>query len=118
MTFNINNVSSFRGFDVRNGQVDVSESEYEDYLDEIYGKVEVCGMTYSAGRALRLLDAVAFRCGLGDYESEIQTELEDAIDNEDGGEIEWEDGKSPEELAEDFENLEIDLDGGLSAINE
>ena len=43
---------------------------------------------------------MAFRCGLGDYESEMQSELEEAIDNEDESEIDWEDGKSPDELEE------------------
>ena len=98
-TFNIANVVSFSGFDVHNGQVDVSESEYCDYLDEVYpDPVEACGMTFTASRVLQELDSVAFRCGLGDYESEIQSELEEAIENEDDSDIVWEDGKSPEEL--------------------
>lgn len=106
--FNINNVNSFRGFIVNNGQVDISSDEYMEFLDEVYGEVTICGMTYSAGSALEAVDPVAFRVGLGDYESQIQAELEEAIDNEDDSEIEW---------AEE-ENLEIDLDGGLSYINE
>ena len=99
--FKIENVNFFRGFDVRNGQIDITESEYEDFLNDIYyDAVEICGISYDSGsgRALRLLDPVAFHCGLGDYESEIQSELEDAVDNEDESEIEWEDGKSPDEL--------------------
>lgn len=96
--FNINNVTFFRGHTVINGQVDISESEYADYLDEIEEPVVVCGMTYSASRVLQECDHTAFRCGLGDYESEIQSELEEAIDNEDDSEIDWEDGKSPDEL--------------------
>ena len=96
--FNIQNVTFFRGHTVTNGQVDISNDEYCDWLDEIYPAVEVCGMTYLAGMTLEAIDPVAFRCGLGDYESEIQTELEDAIDNEDESEVEWEDGKSPDEL--------------------
>ena len=99
--FKIENVTYFRGFDVRNGQIDITESEYEDFLNEIYDAVEICGMSYDSGRALRLLDPVAFRCGLGDYESEIQSELEEAINNEDDSDIEWEDGKSPDDLAEE-----------------
>lgn len=94
-TFNINNVTFFRGHTVTNGQVDISNDEYMEYLDEVYGEVTICGMTYSAGVALEACDPVAFRCGLSDYESEIQTELEEAIENEDDSEIEWEDGKEP-----------------------
>jgi hypothetical protein len=100
-TFNIDNVVSFRGFDVRNGQVDISESEYCDYLDEVYpDPVEACGMTFTASRVLQKLDAVAFRCDLGDYESGIQSELEEAIENEDDSDIVWEDGKEPSEQDE------------------
>jgi len=88
-TFNIQMVASFRGFTVNNGQVDVSKSEYADYIDEIEEAVVVCGMSYSASRVLQECDPTAFRCGLGDYESEIQSELEEAIDNEDDSEIEW-----------------------------
>ena len=97
-TFNIQNVTFFRGHTVTNGQIDISTDEYMEYLDEVYDNVTICGMTYSAGTALEACDPVAFRCGLGDYESEIQTELEEAIDNGDDSDIDWEDGKSPDEL--------------------
>ena len=93
--FNIDNVESFRGFAVRNGQVDISNDEYMEFLDEVYGEVTICGMTYSAGTALEACDPVAFRCGLGDYESEIQAELEEALENEDYDGIEW--TEEPEE---------------------
>ena len=92
---NIQHVASFRGFTVTNGQVDISNDEYMEFLDDVYGEVTICGMTYSAGTALEACDPVAFRCGLGDYESEIQTELEEAIENEDDSDIEWEYGKEP-----------------------
>ena len=87
--FNINNVNFFRGHSVTNGQVDISNDEYMEFLDEIYEEVTICGMTYSAGAALEACDPVAFRVGLGDYESEIQAELEEAIENEDYSDIEW-----------------------------
>ena len=99
-TFNIANVISFRGFDVRNGQIDISTDEYIEVLNDVYGDVTICNMTYGHGNALEAIDPGAFRCGLGDYESEIQTELEEAIENEDDSDIVWEDGKEPSE-AED-----------------
>lgn len=86
---NIMNVDTFRGFNVVNGQVDVSESEYCDYIDEVHDTVVVFGMSYNASSVLQECDPVAFRCGLGDYESKIQAELEEAIENEDDSEIEW-----------------------------
>jgi len=85
----IENVNKFRGFDVVNGQVDISTDEYIEMLNEICEEVTICGMTYSAGTALEAVDPVAFRCSLGDYESEIQSELEDAIENEDYSDIDW-----------------------------
>jgi len=97
-TFNIANVVSFRGFDVRNGQVDISNEQYRDLLDEIYPVVKIGDLSFNPGTIVEDCDPVAFRCGLGDYESEIQSGLEEAIENEDDSDIVWEDGKSPEEL--------------------
>lgn len=85
----IENVKTFRGFTVNKGQVDISNDEYMEMLDDMYGEVTICGMTYSAGAALEACDPTAFRCGLGDYESEIQSELEEAIENEDDSSIDW-----------------------------
>lgn len=85
----ISNVSFFRGHDVVNGQVEISTEEYIQLLDDIYGDVTIAGMTYSAGTALEAIDPVAFRCGLGDYESQIQSELEEALENEDYSDIDW-----------------------------
>ena len=88
-TFNINNVDTFRGFNVVKGQVDVGSDQYKELLNDVYGSLTICGMTYDQGDALEALDPVAFHCGLGDYESEIQAELEEAIENEDDSDIEW-----------------------------
>lgn len=95
--FNIANVSSFRGFDVVKGEIDIHTDEYKEFLNEIYGEVQVCGMTYSQGDLLEAIDPVAFRCGLGDYESEIQSELEEALENEDDSEIEFIDNSEEEQ---------------------
>ena len=46
-----------------------TDDEYEQMLDDVYGDVEICGMTYSSSRALKLLDPVAYRCGKIDFES-------------------------------------------------
>jgi hypothetical protein len=94
--WNIDNVTKYKGYDVTNGEVDLSESEYEDVLDEIYEPVVICGMTYNVGSVLSSVDPVAFRCAQGDYESELQAELEAQLENEDYSDIEFE-----EELDED-----------------
>lgn len=83
------NVKTFRGFNVNKGEVELSNEEYNDYIDEIYEPVKVAGMMFNVSRILEELDPVAWRCGKGDYESEIDSELQAAIDNEDDSEIEW-----------------------------
>ena len=48
---------------------ELTDDKYEEFLDEVYGEVSVCGITFDAGRILRKLDPIAFRCGKNDYES-------------------------------------------------
>jgi hypothetical protein len=45
------------------------EEAYEELLDEVYGTVEVAGMTFDTGRALRELDPIAFRMSVLDYQN-------------------------------------------------
>lgn len=90
--WSIENVSSFRNINIVDGEVSMSDEEWADHLDEIHGNAEICGMSYSSGRALRELDPVAFRCGKSDEESSIQSELETQLDREDSTDIEFIDG--------------------------
>ena len=90
--WNINNVSSFRNFDVVNGEISLTENEYKEYLNDIYGSVTVCGLEFDQGDLLEDADPVAFRCGKSDYESQIQSELEDQLKCEDSSDIEFKDG--------------------------
>ncbi len=53
--------------------VEIDESEYEEYLNEVYGTVEICGMTFKAGNVLRELDETAFNVGYADYTSEHES---------------------------------------------
>lgn len=100
--WNIDNVKSFRNYDVVDGEISMSDSEYVDILDEIYGDVQVCGMTFGSGSLLQDADPTAFRCGKGDYESSIQSELEEQLENEDDSDIEFID----DELTDDEEEEE------------
>lgn len=43
-----------------------SENDYEQYLNDAFGTVEICGMTFDQGTALKELDPTAFRCGMSD----------------------------------------------------
>jgi hypothetical protein len=64
---------------------EVDEKEFEDKLNEIYGEVDICGLKYSAGWALRQVDEIAFNCAMADELwiwvcdeclSEYETEIE------------------------------------------
>ena len=49
---------------------------YDQMLDDCYGDVEICGMKYSPSRALILVDPTAYRCGLGDWLSALESDGE------------------------------------------
>lgn len=51
-----------------------TEEEHRDFLDEIYGEVKICGMTFDSGRALQLLDPIAFRCDISSAPIEWECE--------------------------------------------
>lgn len=104
--WNIDNVKSFRNFDVDNGEVSLSDSEYVDYLNEIYGSVEVCGQTFDQGDLFKDADPTAFDCGKGDYESQLQSELEKQLDKEDSDDIEFIEGDEWELDEEEEEDEE------------
>ena len=88
--FTADNVNRFNGFDVEGGEVTLSDAEYVEILNDIYGEVSVCGSMYGSGDILIDQDPCAFRCGKGDYESGIQTELEEQLEREDDSNIEFE----------------------------
>lgn len=96
LKFDIANVVSFRGFDVRDGEVTLTNDEYSEHLTECYGYVTVCGYKYAGGGIFESQDPVTFRCGKSDYESEIQSELESQLENLDDTDIEFDDEDLPE----------------------
>ena len=50
------------------------ESDYVDMLDDVYGEVEICGLSYSASHALKMVDPVAFHVGFSDWASSRDNE--------------------------------------------
>lgn len=40
---------------------------YDEMLDECYGEIEICGLSYSASIALFRVDEIAYNCGKNDY---------------------------------------------------
>lgn len=55
-------------------RVEVSESEYDDMLREVFGnrqgEVEIAGNSYDVAYALKEVDPTAYRVGFSDFESE------------------------------------------------
>ncbi len=47
---------------------EMSEDDYEELLDELYGDVQIGSYSYSSGRALKEIDPIAFRCGISEEE--------------------------------------------------
>ena len=85
--YTLENVATFRGMNVTNGEIDDYEA-YNESLDS-EGTVTVAGMEFYPSRILEELDPVAYRCGYNDWVDSDQGDLEDAIENEDYSEIEW-----------------------------
>lgn len=84
MVWTHSNVSTFKGYSVNaQGEVELSDEEWEEILNETHAEVDVCGQRFDAGHALKLLDRVAFDQGKSDYESSLDVEFYDALENED-----------------------------------
>lgn len=54
------------------GQHEMDEKEFEEYLNDCFGDVNICGLNYGAGYALKEIDPIAFRCAMVDHEEECQ----------------------------------------------
>lgn len=103
---------------VHDSMVDFDKSEYFDedkymeVLKDIYGDVEICGMTMSQARILKEMDSTAFRCGMNDYI--------DSLDNEDFDEYNLltEEEEDIENKISDLESEQNDLEEELSELLE
>ena len=60
------------------------EDRYEELITEVYDTVSIGELTWDAGRVLRELDPIAFRCGVADLTCEI--DLDDYPSDEDDDE--------------------------------
>lgn len=48
--------------------------EFDNWFDEIIPTVKICGLEYNASRALRLLDPIAYRTSVYEWECEQEEE--------------------------------------------
>lgn len=51
---------------------EIDEKEFEDYLNDVYGDVNICGLKYPAGRALKQVDPIAFNVAHADHPSNYE----------------------------------------------
>jgi len=47
----------------------MTEREYKEYLNDLYGDVEICGYLYASGDALKKVDPIAFDVGMSNMEA-------------------------------------------------
>ena len=45
---------------------ELTDEDYEEKLNNIYGPVHICGLEFKSGWVLKKLDPIAFQCGLAD----------------------------------------------------
>ena len=46
--------------------------QFEDYINDSYGRIEICGMVFFASDILKECDPIAYRVYLSDFESYLE----------------------------------------------
>lgn len=89
---------------IENFEYEASESEFDEFLDEIEGSITVAGMEFLPSDILKSCDPVAYRCAKNDFESDYD------LDN----------CEEYSDLKDELESLEgqlSDLENDLSELN-
>ena len=86
-------------------EYEVSESDFDSYLDEIEQPVNVCGMEFYPSDILKSCDPIAYRCAKADYESSYDLDdVEEYADLKDELEALESELEALESELEDFES--------------
>jgi len=64
-------VREYEGFEIY--ETERQDWDYDEFLNELYGDVNICGYTYTASRALKLVDPIAYDCGFSDMQEYTYT---------------------------------------------
>ena len=87
--------------EIDNFEYEISESDFDEFLDEVEQSVTVCGMEFYPSDILKSCDPIAYRCAKSDYEYNID------LDNVE----EYSDLKDElEALESELEDLESELE--------
>ena len=54
---------------------------FEEQVNELHDDIVICGMTFLAGRVLREVDPIAFRCGYLEYADAEGIDTDDLTDD-------------------------------------
>lgn len=98
---------------IENFEYSATESEYDDFLDEVDLGCEIAGLFFTPSQILKKCDPIAYRCGKSDFESE--KDLEDVEEYQDllaelaGLEEELEDLETEIFNADDYQSVPEDF---------
>jgi len=59
-----------------------TEKDFEEYLNDIYGDIDVLGVKYPAGYVLKEVDPIRFNVAFSDWLAEKETEDEEEAEEE------------------------------------
>lgn len=59
--------------------------EYDDMLDDVYGEIRICGLSYAPSEALRRVNKVAYDCGYDDYVDSLYCDVLCEVERMDDG---------------------------------
>lgn len=94
-----------------------SEDDFDDYLDEVYGEVELMGVEYRYGKVLQSVDEIAYSCAYTEYiDREISSDIDDITSDIDNLRDEIDDEENMSD--DDKEELEEMLDGLSQKLDE
>ena len=98
---------------IENFEYEASESEFDEFLDEIESSVTVAGMEFFPSDILKSCDPVAYRCAKNDFESDYDldnceeySDLKDELDSLDDQLSDLE--NDLDELNDELDSLEND----------
>ena len=82
-------------------EYEISENDFDEFLDEIEETVNICGMTFYPSDILKSCDPIAYRCAKSDYEANYDLDdVEEYCDLKD----------ELEALESELEDLESELE--------
>ena len=58
-----------------------NEEEYDNYLDDCQGDINIGSLTYSASQVLKAVDEIAYNCGHSEYNDNLISDIEDELED-------------------------------------